>query len=415
MPESRIELLSRLPRDMPGNIAATSFRLALLFLVGREVATHLGSVGIVVMGQLQNLLSLGLAISALALQPGIHQAIGSALPDQVPRRSSWALLTGQVLALVSGIAILWFSTSGVVFMPAGVHHVVWMFLPGLLGMALIGNLQAIAGGRKHLKRLNLFIAISGPLQALWLFGWIHTGLQGLVPGILLFGLVLAPVAFWFLSPFPLSWPRRDQWREQLKLWAPLAAMGSVAAVSAPFLQISIRETILKQGVDVAGNWQAAVRVSDMLFATWYGAFATWVLPRLSGPPEKRPGLGILLLCPLGALVIGASLALFGPLVLDLAYVGRFPHALALLRMQCLAEFVRASSYPLGLMLIARRSAQAFSFLEVAGVAIQVGLVRCLVPSLGPIGAPLSIAIESALYFAAAAWFLGRRNVVPLAS
>lgn len=407
MPESRIELLSRLPRDMAGNVAATTFRLGLMFLVGREVASHLGSVGIVVMGQLQNLLSLGLAIPALALQPGIHQAMGSAQPGQLPLRSSWALLTGQILAFVSGLIVLWFSTSGVVFLPEGVHDVAWMFLPGLLGMALIGNLQAIAGGRGQLKKLNLFIAVSGPLQALWLFGWIHTGLQGLVPGILLFGVVLAPVAAWFLSPFPLVWPRREHLKEQAKLWAPLAAMGSVAAVSAPFLQISIRETILKQGVEVAGNWQAAVRISDLLFSTWYGAFATWVLPRLSGPPEKRPGWGTIALCPLGALTIGCGLSLFGPLVLDLSYVGRFPEALAVMRVQCLAEFVRACGYPLGLMLIARRSAQAFSVLEVAGVVLQLGLVRILVPRLGPVGAPASIVVESAIYFVAAAWFLRR--------
>ncbi len=403
-----------IPGGVVGNLAATSFRLGLLILVGRAVAQNLGSQGIVVMGQLQNLLSLGLAIPAMALQSGIQQAIGSAQPSQIQARSSWALLSGQILAAISGLFLLWLATSGFIYLPTQVHSVAWLFLPGLLAMTLVGNLQAIAGGRGRMNRLNWFIAISGPLQALWLFGWIHLGLQGLVPGILLFGLVAAPIALGFLSPFPLSLPRLDQWKEQAQVWGPLAVMGSIAALSAPYLQITIRENVLAQGLDVAGAWQAAVRVTDLLFFTWYAAFATWALPKLSGPIAHRPGFGKLALAPLGAIGLGSALMLFGPMVLDIAYMGRFPEAISILRLQCLAEMVRAGAIPLGLILISRRAVRTYGALEIGSTLLQILLVRFLVPRLGPSGAPLSVAIESALYLVVAGAFVRRRKGLPLA-
>jgi hypothetical protein len=100
--------------------------------------------------------------------------------------------------------------------------------------------------------------------------------------------------------------------------------------------------------------------------------------------------------------------------LDLAYVGRFPGALPVLRLQCLAEVIQASTVPLGLILIARRSLKAYAGLEIAAAVLQLTLVRFLAPSLGPTGIPLSIAIESSVYLAAAWWLVRRREVVTLA-
>lgn len=95
----------RIPWVVVGNLSATLLRLGLLFLVGREVARHLGPEGIVAMGQLQNLLGLGLALPSLALHQGILQALGSATEEQVPERSSWALMSGQFLAIAAAIAV----------------------------------------------------------------------------------------------------------------------------------------------------------------------------------------------------------------------------------------------------------------------------------------------------------------------
>lgn len=407
--------LPRIPLGLLGNLAATALRLGFLILVGREVASRLGSEGIVVMGQLQNLLALGLALPAMGLQPGIQQGIGSAAPDQVPARSSWALLAGQILALVSGLVLLWCATSGIVYLPRQVHDVVWVFLPGLLALSLVHNLQAIATGKRDLKRVNLFIALAGLLQALWLYGWIHRGLQGLVPGVLLFGAVALPFAFWLLKPLPLSRPRLDQWNEQVRLWAPLATMGAVSALLTPYLQINVRETVLDLGVEVTGNWQAAVRITDLLYGTWYGAFIAWSLPRLSGPPGQRPGFARLSLCPLGALALGLVLVLGGSLVLDIAYVGRFPEALSVLRLQCFAELVRACGLPLAMILIARRRTAVYIALELGSSLLQVVLVRLFVPRWGSNGAPLAIALEASVYLVIAGWIVLRRKDLPLSA
>lgn len=401
------------PWSVVGNLAATSLRLGLLFLVGREVAANLGSEGIVVMGQLQNLMGLGLALPSLALNSGIQQALGSASSAQVPDRSSWALLSGQILAALSALVVTGLVLTKSVYLPEVVGRTVWMLVPGVCAMALVGNLQAISAGRRRMGKLNLFIAASGPLQALWLFAWIHFGLVGLAPGVVLFGLVAAPCAAFLLSPFPLSWPRRDQWKEQARLWAPLAAMGSVAAVLAPLKTIFFRETLLAQGIDAAGNWQAAARLAELVFATWVAAFSTWALPRLSGPADQRPGFQRLVLCPLGALAIGIVLAGLGSWALELAYVGRFQGALGVLRLQCLAEVVQASTVPLGLILIARRSVKTYAGLEISAALLQLFLVSLLVPSLGPIGVPLSIAIESSVYLVVAWRLVRRREVVTL--
>ncbi len=406
--------LPRIPLGMLGNLAATAARLGFLILVGREVASRLGSEGILVMGQLQNLLALGLALPAMALQPGIQQAVGSATPAEIPYRSSWALLGGQFLALTSGLALLWCAHTGIVYLPGQVHDVLWVFVPGLLALSLAHNLQAIATGRRDLRKVNPFIAISGLLQALWLYGWIHRGLQGLVPGVLLFGFLAVPLAFALLRPFPLARPRFSQWREQVRLWAPLAAMGAVSALLTPYLQINVRETVLPLGLQTAGDWQAAVRITDLLFSSWYAAFMAWSLPRLAGPPEHRPGWAKLALAPLGALVLGIALSVAGSLALDIAYVGRFPQALGILRLQCLAELVRAAGLPLAVILIARRRTAVYIGLELGSSLLQVVLVQLFVPLWGAAGAPWAIVLEASLYVLAAGWFARRAKDLPLA-
>ena len=406
--------LPRIPWVVVGNLSATLLRLGLLFLVGREVARHLGPEGIVAMGQLQNLLGLGLALPSLALHQGILQALGSATEEQVPERSSWALMSGQFLAIAAAIAVSLLAMRGVVTLPGSLQEHVWMLVPGVCTMALVGNLQALAAGRRRLARANLFIAASGPLQALWLFGWIHCGIAGLGPGVVLFGLVAAPVALSMIPPGPLVRPRRAHWKEQLKLWAPLAAMGSVVALLAPLRAIVIRETLLSLDLATAGNWQAATRLAELVFATWAGAFTTWALPRLSGPPEHRPGIAQLSLGPVGALAIAGTLAALSPLAIQLAYVGRFPDAIPVLRWQCLAEFLQATNTPLGLILVARRDLKTFALLEIGATLSQMGMVRILAPRFGSIGAPMAVAMEAVLYLGVAILLVRRREVVPLA-
>lgn len=375
------------PRDIAGVAAAQGFRLLILVWVGRYVSQHLGADGILAMGVLQNLLVLGISLPAMALQMPIQQAVASAEDGEA--RGAEGLLLGQALALVSSAAVMVLVASGKIWLPSGLPGVLWVLPVGICCTAAASDLQAWTIGRKLLGRTNVLAAFLSPLQALWLLGWLVLGRAGLVPGVLLFGLVALPAtAFWLGIPRlrPLGGKLAN-----LRFWWPLLAMGSLTTVLGPSAQIILRQLVLGEGIQAGADWQAAIRLSDILFGTWSMAFSAWALPRLASRSKEsnRDSLSMG-----GAAAMASAVLLSAPLLLSLAYAHRFQGATGILRLQALAEVSRAFGLPWTLRLMSRRAVRSFLVLELGATAFQIGLAWLLIPRVGVLGAPMSVLLES---------------------
>jgi enterobacterial common antigen flippase len=376
------------PRALAGSAASQAFRLLVLVWVGRRISTDLGAEGILALGVLQNILALGLALPSQALQMPIQQTVAAAGAD-ARSRGAEALLLGQILAIIASAAMAVLILSGRIYLPDSLRGVGWILPVGICFSAAAADLQAVAVGQGRLGRVNVLTSILTPLQALWLLAWISTGRPGMVPGVLLFGLLAFPAT--------VAWvglPRLDALVERLrnlKSWMPLLAMGGLMTVIGPSAQMLLRQFVLKGGLHDGATWQAAIRLSDILFGTWTLAFTTWALPRIAAK-TKDLRIGFLSVAGAGIMALGALL--FAPLLLSLAYADRFADAAPVLRLQALAEVARAFGLTWTLRLMAKRAVVAFSILEASATALQLGLAWWLIPRLGPLGAPAAVLVES---------------------
>jgi PST family polysaccharide transporter len=169
-------------------------------------------------------------------------------------------------------------------------------------------------------------------------------------------------------------------------------MGSLTTVLGPAVQVVLRQLVLKEGIQPGANWQAAIRLSDIVFGTWAMAFSAWALPRLAARSKesKRDFLSMG-----GASAMAFVVLLAAPLILSLAYAHRFQDATGVFRLQALAEVSRAFGLPWTLRLMSRRAVRIFSFLELGATALQIGLAWLLIPRIGMLGAPLAVLLESA--------------------
>ena len=377
------------PREIVGVAASQGFRLLILVWVGRTVSQQLGADGILAMGVLQNLLVLGISLPAMALQMPIQQAVAAAGPDGEARGAEGMLL-GQILALLSSAAVMVLVASGKIWLPASLPGVLWVLPVGICCTAAASDLQAWTIGRKLLGKTNILAAVLSPLQALWLLGWLLMGRTGLVPGVLLFGLIALPATVFWLG-IPRLRPLGQQ-LANLRSWWALLAMGSLTTVLGPSVQMVLRQLVLGQGIQSGANWQAAIRLSDIVFGTWAMAFSAWALPRLAaGSKESKRQL----LSSGGAAAMASAVLLAAPLLLSLAYAHRFQGATDVLRLQAVAEVSRAFGLPWTLRLMSRRAVRTFSLLELGATGFQIGLAWFLVPRIGILGAPLAVLLESA--------------------
>ena len=377
------------PRDIAGVAASQGFRLLILVWVGRYVSQQLGADGILAMGVLQNLLVLGISLPAMALQMPIQQAVASAGPDGEARGAEGFLL-GQALALVSAAAVVVLVASGKIWLPGGLPGVLWILPIGICCTAAASDLQAWTIGRKLLGRTNILAAVLSPLQALWLLGWLMLGRAGLVPGVLLFGVVALPTTIFWLG-IPRLRPLAKR-LANLRSWWPLLAMASLTTVLGPSAQMVLRQHALGDGIQSGANWQAAIRLSDILFGTWSMAFSVWALPRLAA---RSKGSNRQALSMGGAAAMASVVLLAAPLLLSVAYAHRFQGATGVLRLQVVAEVSRAFGLPWTLRLMAHRAVRTFSLLELGATVFQMGLAWLLIPRIGILGAPLAVLLESA--------------------
>jgi PST family polysaccharide transporter len=168
-------------------------------------------------------------------------------------------------------------------------------------------------------------------------------------------------------------------------------MGALTTVLGPTAQIVLRQIVLGGGLEAGANWQAAIRLSDILFGTWALAFSSWALPRLAAR-SKDPRIGSLSF--LGAGLLAGMVLAVSPQILSLAYAHRFQGASGVLRLQAVAEVARALALPWALRLMARKAVAAYSAVEIGMTAFQLALAWWFVPRWGPLGAPAAVLVES---------------------
>ncbi|RYE85191.1 MAG: O-antigen translocase, partial [Hyphomicrobiales bacterium] len=270
----------------------------------------------------------------------------------------------------------------------------------LVGLAVLLRIMAgapiamIQGSRNigDLARMTVVGAVLNTVVAIPLVYFL--GEAGVVPSLVAAALTSWIAAHWYARK--LRGPRvrlsfadfTVEARQLLQLGLAFMASGLLTAGSAFLIRIFI---VQQNGVDAAGNYQAAWALGGIYVGFILQSMAADFYPRLSAVGHdneacnrmvnEQARVSILLAGP-GLL---ATLALL-PVVIAVFYSEHFVDAVPLLRWLCMGMFLRVVAWPMGFIILAKGDQKMFFWTEVAATVVHVGLAWLLLRTVGLVGA-----------------------------
>ncbi|MHA6731493.1 O-antigen translocase [Devosia sp. A369] len=379
------------------SIALSIFRVKIL-------AVLLGPSGIGLFGLYNVILDLGAGVAGLGVQSsGVRQVAVAVAAGEAARIATVARtitllsvmlgVAGAILlVLVAGpISLLTFGTE------ANAPAV------GLLGAALFLRIVAgaplaiLQGSRRmgDLARTTVLGAVVNTVVAIVLVYW--WGEAGVVPSLVAMAFTSWLTALWYGRR--LSLPRvaltlssfSAETRLLLGLGFAFMASGILTAGAALAIRVLI---VQHDGVEAAGNYQAAWALGGIYVGFILQAMGTDFYPRLAGLADDHAAANRLVneQARVSLLLAGPGLlatVALSPLVITAFYSSQFGDAVPVLRWLCLGMLLRVMAWPMGYLILAKGRQRMFFWTEVAATAVHVGLAYLLFNTLGIVGAGIA--------------------------
>ncbi|TBZ68045.1 O-antigen translocase [Rhizobium leguminosarum] len=378
--------------------------VALSIVRNKAMAVLLGPEGVGLMGLYGSILDIAQAIAGLGVgSSGVRQiaeAAGTDDAEMIARSATVLRRISIVLGLLGALllAALAFPISNFTFgdyQHAGgialLSLAIFFRLVSAGQTALIQGLRGIA----DLARINVLAGLIGTavsIPLIYLFG-----LQAIAPSLVVIAAASILPTWWYsrrICPHPSPMPTRQFGREVsalLRLGFVFMASGLLTFGAA----YAIRLIVLKEGgVMAAGLYQAAWGLGGLYAGFILQAMGTDFYPRLTAAAENNAECNRLVneQAEISMLLAGPGLLgtlTLAPLMMSLFYSAEFHGAVDLLRWICLGMMLRIISWPMGFIVVAKRTQAIFFWTEVAAAVVHVGLAWIFVSLLGTPGAGMA--------------------------
>ncbi|RFB85170.1 hypothetical protein B5K08_27095 [Rhizobium leguminosarum bv. trifolii] len=257
--------------------------------------------------------------------------------------------------------------------------------------ALIQGLRGIS----DLARINVLTGFFGTVVSIpliYLFG-----AQAIAPTVVAIAAVTTLSTWWYsrrIGAHGVPMLVRQFGREGivlLRLGLVFMASGLLTFGAAYAIRIIVLKDV---GVMAAGLYQAAWGLGGFYAGFILQAMGTDFYPRLTATADdhiecnrlvnEQTQISILLAGP--GLLATLTLA---PLMMSLFYSAEFHGAVDLLRWICLGMMLRIVAWPMGFIIVAKRSQAIFFWTEVAATVVHVGLAWLFVSRFGTPGAGMA--------------------------
>lgn len=396
--------------------AQTVVRLAVGFLSIKVTAVYLGTAGIALTSQLNNVFTLLRSVIGNAVEDGVVTLTAKHDGSPEARRAvmSTALrwLLGVSLCVSLGVAILspWLARA---LLGDGAWAPLFVLLALVLPLALLGQLvlSVFAGLRRFelvsLTQIGLTV-LTGALLVVCSIQWGLSG--GLVATLLAYALVLGialPIArrtglvAWNDVTGP--WDRGNA--QVIFSYYPmlLAHAGLI-----PLSLLLVRSTMIDHlGSDTAGLWQSAVRLSDMYTMIITTALNMYSLPTLAAAKDdvslRREMLSLVARIGVGMLVIVGVLFVLRHWIVQVVFTRGFEPVGDIWRFQLVADVFQLMSVPLRQALMIRRRARAYIVMEAQVALTFLGVSYAMIGTLGVEAAPIAAMVAWITCCAGLAW------------
>lgn len=379
-------------------------RLGLSFLSIKVTAFYLGPAGLALVGQLGNFITLLSGGLGNAIQTGVIKLTAEHEGNPEQQRAVWssAFTLSTWLALGFGLLVCILAMPLSAWLLEDTAYWPAFVLIGGLTPFLLWNL-VLTGAVNGIKQINALGAISVaatvagavifiPLS--YVFG-IPGGLAGTaISSGAAFVVVLAAL-FWIREIRPRHFLAGHQ-PDIIKKLMSFYPMLIVHSVAVPLATLLVRDMISSHlGLQQAGFWQAAWRLSDMYTQVLMLALSMFLMPHLSGIKEERVFGHELrsIVFKVTALTALAALALY--LLRDwlilIVFTHEFKPVSDLLLFQLLGDIFKMAGWPIRMALVIKLRARWYMFIEVAIALLQVTLTQFLLAGYGVKGATMAYA------------------------
>jgi len=395
-----------------GGVAACNMLRA--FVVNKLLAIFLPLSTFACVGQLQNLMSVGQAMSSLAMQNGWVSLTAQNLGDRTKLLGIWRggyRLTVFATIFTCIVAVLFCFLAPLESFFPGIHPrlvqaAILFSLPGIVAMNMITIASSVLNGLGEYKRWALVGIASSLLQCIWVAFFLYTGRLSVLSIIatqsVIAGIFAARVASG--AGFSLGLLRKSV-LDVRSPWFAFAAMGLVPMLLNPIVLTVIRSYVGGEfGWNAAGVWQGVWKVSDFFAAGFSAILGVILLPKISDKLTKREFWAMfnpVLYKMFGlTLVVVALLFVCRHLVVSILLSSTYAAVADYMPIQLVGDFFRTGGWALGLVLIARGETVRFLVAEVlSNVYLAVGTV-VFSKMYGFSGAMIAYASENILYFVA---------------
>jgi PST family polysaccharide transporter len=384
----------------------TGLRMALSFLSIKVTAVYLGPAGLALTAQLGNLLMLLQGAIGTAIETGVVN-----MTAQPEREKSLAALWSAAMKLALGLS----AVVAILMIVASQAISDWLLMDRRYWLAIVAAAATIPFS---LAGMVFTSALNG-MKKVHFVGMVNTG------AVLLGSLVFIPLAYLFglwggLIGTALSTcgaccvasvlilrsqsvalrsffgPLRKDLLFSLVAYYPMLLVHSIVE---PGTWILVRNIVsASQGLESAGQWQAAMRLSDMLVIILRTAVSMHLMAHLSSTRDADFGrelaIAVLRLAALSA-IGAAAMYLLRELVVAIVFTKQFSQVSLLLPYILVGDVLKVAALPLQMALVIKLRGKAYVLNIVLMAVTAIGLTWHWLPSMGSEAASAAYAAASA--------------------
>jgi PST family polysaccharide transporter len=376
------------------------------------VAVLIGPVGVGLVGTYRVIVQLIGTLAGLGLQSSAVRDIAEAAGSDDQERIGRAVLTLRRMCWLTGglgaLLVTLFSKalSQITFSsPDFALEISLVGLTILFANVQSGQMALVQGMRRisDLARINVYGVTFGSAVSIGLYWWLGKG--GIVPAIVLLGIIQLLVSWWFARRIKVPKVQMS-WMESFQAAGGMVILG-LAFMWSGLLTAGVAYTtraLIAHEIDLVavGIFSAAFNLSGMIVDFVLGAMRADYYPgliavnrdhtRMRELVNQQTEIGLLLALP-GLL---ATLAL-APWAIKIFYSSEFRQAADLLRWFVLGCLGRVISWPIGFVILAKGRARLFAAIQTWANFMHIGLIWGLLAWVGLIGSAQGFCFLYVLY------------------
>ncbi|WP_440028441.1 O-antigen translocase [Chromobacterium amazonense] len=391
----------------------TFLRMLSGFIVSKVIAVYAGPSGLALLGQAQNL--------AAAFNGIVSAPLGNALIRYTAEHhergfetcSPWwrsSIYWSCGLFIPLSIIILLFS-SQISTLAFGNKPLTWFIIFGIFIApisAINVLISSVLNGLQHYKKLMISGAVSVPIALICtIYLIVKYGTDGALYSVLATSIVTSIVMIASAFIFSSKWLRLKYWfgavkSKEIKAVGGYVLMALTSAICLPVSLMMVRNILVSHvGWNMAGQWQAVYKISEMYLTIITMALSTFYFPRLSALKNKdeiRREVFLVFKITMPIVIILASLVYFcRNLIIQIAFSYEFKAASDLFFVQLIGDVLKIASWLIAFPMLTRGAVKWFVSSEIIFSGLFVVLSQLMVSQFGAQGINMAYAMNYALY------------------